>query len=155
MRKIKILFICHGNICRSPMAEFLLRDMTAKLNVTSNFHIASAATSAEEIGNPVYPPARRELHKHGIGCGGHAARRITPEDYSRWDYLVGMDRANLSSMRRMWNGDPQGKVHALLDFAGRPGQDVADPWYTGDFEATWRDVLSGCRGLLEQMGQGR
>ena len=149
---VKILFVCHGNICRSPMAEFVMKDLVKKAGLEDRFHIASAATSAEEIGNPVYPPDRRELHKHGIGCGGHAARRITPEDYGRWDYLVGMDRANLSSMRRMWNGDPQGKVHALLDFAGRPGQDVADPWYTGDFEATWRDVLSGCRGLLEQLG---
>ena len=145
---IKILFVCHGNICRSPMAEFVMKDLVKKAGAEARFEIASAATSTEEIGNLVYPPARRELAKHGIGCAGKTARRIQPEDYDHYDLLIGMDRANLSNMRRMWSGDPEGKVHALLDFAGRPGQDVADPWYTGDFEATWRDVLSGCEGLL-------
>lgn len=145
---VKILFVCHGNICRSPMAEFVMKDLVKKAGAETGFEIASAATSTEEIGNPVYPPARQELARHGIGCAGHAARRICPEDYDRYDYLIGMDRANLSNMRRLWNGDPKGKVRALLDFAGRPGQDVADPWYTGDFGTTWRDVLSGCRGLL-------
>ena len=144
----RLLFVCHGNICRSPMAEFVMKDLVKKAGAEARFEIASAATSAEEIGNPVYPPARRELAKHGIGCAGKTARRIQPEDYDHYDLLIGMDRANLSNMRRMWSGDPEGKVHALLDFAGRPGQDVADPWYTGDFEATWRDVLSGCEGLL-------
>ena len=145
---IRILFVCHGNICRSPMAEFVMKDLVKKAGAEARFEIASAATSTEEIGNLVYPPARRELAKHGIGCAGKTARRIQPEDYDHYDLLIGMDRANLSNMRRMWSGDPEGKVHALLDFAGRPGQDVADPWYTGDFEATWRDVLSGCEGLL-------
>ena len=144
----RLLFVCHGNICRSPMAEFVMKDLVKKAGAEARFEIASAATSTEEIGNLVYPPARRELAKHGIGCAGKTARRIQPEDYDHYDLLIGMDRANLSNMRRMWSGDPEGKVHALLDFAGRPGQDVADPWYTGDFEATWRDVLSGCEGLL-------
>lgn len=147
----RILFVCHGNICRSPMAEFVMKDLIKKAGLEKQFEIASAATSAEEIGNPVYPPARRELAKHGIGCAGHAARRICREDYDRYDYLIGMDRTNLSYMRRLWDGDPTGKVHALLDFAGRTGQDVADPWYTGDFAATWRDVCSGCQGLLIQL----
>ena len=133
------------------MAEFVMKDLVKKAGLEDRFVIASAATSSEEIGNPVYPPARRELARHGIGCAGHAARRIAPEDYDRWDWLIGMDRANLGNMRRLWGGDPAGKVHALLEFAGRPGQDVADPWYTGDFEATWRDVLSGCRGLLARL----
>ena len=147
----RILFVCHGNICRSPMAEFVMRDLVRKAGLEDRFRIASAATSGEEIGNPVYPPARRELAKHGIGCAGHAARRIRREDYDSWDYLIGMDRANLANMRRTWNGDPAGKVHALLEFAGRPGQEVADPWYTGDFESTWLDVVAGCRGLLERL----
>ena len=147
----RILFVCHGNICRSPMAEFVMKDLVRKAGLEERFHIASAATSDEEIGNGVYPPARRELAKHGIGCAGHAARRIRREDYDRWDYLIGMDRANLTNMRRTWNGDPAGKVHALLEFAGRPGQEVADPWYTGDFESTWLDVVAGCRGLLERL----
>ena len=151
----KILFVCYGNICRSPMAEFVMRDLVKKAGLENRFVIASAATSTEEIGNPVYPPARRELARHGIGCAGHAARRICREDYDRYDWLIGMDRANLSNMRRLWDGDPAEKVHALLEFAGRPGQDVADPWYTGDFEATWLDVLSGCRGLLALLEKSR
>ncbi len=151
----RILFVCHGNICRSPMAEFVMKDLVRAAGAADRFEIASAATSAEEIGNPVYPPARRELAKHGIGCAGHAARRIRREDYGRYDYLIGMDRANLTNMRRMWGGDPEGKVHALLEFAGRPDEDVADPWYTGDFEATWRDVLDGCRGLLARLEKER
>ena len=147
----KILFVCHGNICRSPMAEFVMKDLVKKAGAEACFEIASAATSSEEIGNPVYPPARRELARHGISCAGHAARRIVREDYARYDYLIGMDRANLSNMRRLWDGDPDKKVHALLEFAGRPGEDVADPWYTGDFEVTWRDVLSGCQGLAKKI----
>ena len=148
----RILFVCHGNICRSPMAEFIMKDLVKQRGVEERFEIASAATSAEEIGNPVYPPARRELEKHGIGCAGKTARRICREDYDRYDYLIGMDRANLTNMRRLWNGDPEGKVCGLLEFAGRPGEDVADPWYTGDFQTTWRDVLSGCQGLLASLG---
>ncbi len=151
----KILFVCHGNICRSPMAEFVMKNLVNAAGLADRFEIASAATSAEELGNPVYPSARRELARHGIGCAGHTARRICREDYNRYDYLVGMDRANLGNMRRVWNGDPEGKVHALLEFAGRGGEDVADPWYTGDFAATWRDVLDGCRGLLARLEKER
>ena len=144
---IKILFICHGNICRSPMAEFVMKDLVKKAGVEREFSIASAATSTEEIGCPVYPPARRKLAEHGIGCAGHAARQLTAADYDHWDYLVGMDVANLRNMRRICGGDPEGKISLLLDWADRSG-DVADPWYTGDFDATWRDVLAGCSGLL-------
>ena len=144
---IKVLFICHGNICRSPMAEFVMKELVRQAGREREFTIASAATSTEEIGNPVYPPARRKLAEHGIGCAGHASRQLTAADYGRWDYLIGMDRANLRNMRRICGGDPEGKLSLLLDWAGCPGE-VADPWYTGDFEATWRDVLEGCRALL-------
>ncbi len=147
----KILFVCHGNICRSPMAEFVMKDLVKKAGREAEFEIASAATSTEEIGNPVYPPARRELAAHGIGCAGHAARQLRRADYDHYDLLIGMDGANVRNMRRMCGGDPDGKIRLLLDFAGRPGQEVADPWYTGDFTATWRDVEAGCKGLLEQL----
>ena len=143
----RILFVCHGNICRSPMAEFVMKDLVKKAGLERDFSIASAATSTEEIGCPVYPPARRKLAEHGIGCAGHAARQLTAADYDHWDYLVGMDVANLRNMRRICGGDPEGKISLLLDWADRSG-DVADPWYTGDFDATWRDVLAGCSGLL-------
>ena len=145
---VKILFVCHGNICRSPMAEFVMKDLVEKAGLEKNFHIGSAATSTEEIGNPVYPPARRKLAEHGISCGGHAARQLTRSDYGAYDLLIGMDRANLRNMERICGGDPDGKIHLLLEYADRPGQEVADPWYTGDFEATWQDVLAGCTGLL-------
>ena len=145
-----ILFVCHGNICRSPMAEFVMKDLVKKAGLEHQFSIASAATSTEEIGTPVYPPARRKLAEHGIGCGGHAARQLRRDDYDRWDYLVGMDSANLRNMHRICGGDPEGKISLLLDWTGHPGS-VADPWYTGDFEATWQDVLAGCQALLEQI----
>ena len=145
---VKLLFVCHGNICRSPMAEFVMKDLVEKAGLQKNFHIGSAATSTEEIGNQVYPPARRKLAEHGISCGGHAARQLTRSDYGAYDLLIGMDRANLRNMERICGGDPDGKIHLLLEYADRPGQEVADPWYTGDFEATWQDVLAGCTGLL-------
>ncbi len=148
---IKILFVCHGNICRSPMAEFVMKDLVEKAGLGERFHIESAATSREEIGNPVYPPARRKLAEHGIGCEGHAARQITARDYQDFDLLIAMDSANLRNMRRFYGGDPAGKIHMLLDYAGRPGEEVADPWYTGDFQATWQDVSAGCAGLLKQL----
>ena len=147
---IKILFVCHGNICRSPMGEFILKDMVKKAGAGEYFQIASAATSTEEIGNPVYPPARRKLAEHGIGCSGKTSRRLVRADYDRYDLLIGMDQANLRNMQRICGGDPEGKIHLMLEYAGRSG-DVADPWYTGDFDAAWRDIEEGCRGLLEQL----
>ena len=147
---IKILFICHGNICRSPMGEFILKDLAAKAGLADRFHIESAATSTEEIGNPVYPPARRKLAQHGIDCAGKTARQLTAADYGRFDLLLSMDRANIRNMTRICGGDPQGKIHLLMEYTGHPGREVADPWYTGDFDATWDDVLAGCQGLLQQ-----
>ena len=148
-----ILFICLGNICRSPMAEFVMRDLVEKAELSARFSIASAATSREELGNPVYPPARRKLVEHGIACEGHAARQLTRADYEASDLLIGMDRSNLHDIERICGGDPEEKVHLLMEYAGRPGGEVADPWYTGDFEATWRDVLAGYRGLLDELVQ--
>ena len=145
----RILFICHGNICRSPMAEFVMKDLVKKAGLEAQFHIESAATSTEEIGNSVYPPARRKLAEHGIDCTGKTARQLTNSDYDNYDLLIGMDRANLRNMHRICGGDYAGKMHLLMDYIDRPG-DVADPWYTDDFETTWRDVLAGCRGLLEK-----
>ena len=149
----KILFICHGNICRSPMAEYVMKDLVKQAGLESQFHIESAATSREEIGNPIYPPARRKLAEHGISCDGHAARQLTNRDYEDYDLLIGMDRANLRDMYRICGGDFADKMHLLLDYTDRPGQEVADPWYTDNFEATWRDVLEGCRGLLRSAGK--
>lgn len=143
----RILFVCHGNICRSPMAEFVMKDLVKQAGLEDRFQIASAATSTEEIGNPVYPPARRKLAEHGISCAGKTARQLIRADYAQYDLLTGMDRANIRNMNRICGGDPDGKIKLLLDFTDRPG-DVADPWYTGDFDATWRDVLAGCQGLL-------
>ncbi|MCR5644728.1 MAG: low molecular weight phosphotyrosine protein phosphatase [Prevotella sp.] len=143
----RILFVCHGNICRSPMAEFVMKDLVKKEGLEDSFVIESAATSTEEIGNKVYPPAQRKLAEHGIVCHGKTARQMTRSDYHRYDLLIGMDSWNIRNMQRICGGDPEGKMAKLLDFTSRPG-DVADPWYTGDFEATWRDVLEGCQGLL-------
>jgi len=145
-----ILFVCHGNICRSPMAEFVMKDLVRKAGREAEFHIESAATSTEEIGNSVYPPARNELAEHGISCQGKTARQMTREDYQRFDLLIGMDRWNIKNMEDICEGDDEGKIHMMLDYTSRPG-DVADPWYTGNFEATWRDVLEGCRGLLRTL----
>ena len=141
----KILFVCHGNICRSPMAEYVMKYLVEQAQLTDQFLIESAATSTEEIGNPVYPPARRKLAEHGISCNGHAARQMTRADYQRYDLLIGMDSANLRNMTRIAGGDPKGKIRPLLY-----DKDVADPWYTGNFEATWQDVLRGCQALLEE-----
>ena len=149
-----ILFICHGNICRSPMAEFVMKDLVKKAGLSSQFRIESAATSREEIGNPVYPPARCKLAEHGISCAGHAARQLTRQDYADYDFLVGMDSANLQDMYRICGGDYAGKMSLLMDHTTRPGN-VADPWYTEDFESTWRDVLEGCQGLLRELLQER
>ncbi len=148
--KTRILFVCHGNICRSPMAEFIMKKLVADAGVGDKFEIASAATSSEEIGNSVYPPARRMLASHGIGCEGKTARQMTAADYGRYDLLIGMDNRNIRNMQRLCGGDPEGKMHLLLDYAKRHGE-VADPWYTGNFDATWRDCLEGCTGLLDSL----
>ena len=140
--------MCHGNICRSPMAEFVMKELVRKAGIEDDFDIESAATSTEEIGNSVYPPARRKLAEHGISCAGKTARQMTRQDYEEFDLLVGMDRWNIRNMRSICGGDPLGKIVMLMDYTSRPG-DVADPWYTEDFEATWQDVLEGCQGLLE------
>ena len=147
---IKILFLCHGNICRSPMAEYVMKDLVREADMEDRFFIASAATSAEELGNPVYPPAKRMLRAHGISCDGKTARRMTRADYNEYDLLIGMDHANIRNMTRIAGGDPENKIHLLLDYAGRH-EEVADPWYTGDFQATWDDVAEGCAALLETL----
>ena len=149
---IKVLFVCHGNICRSPMAEFVLKDMVKKKGMSDSFFIASAATSTEEIwggrGKPVYPAARKELARHGLSCDGKYAVQLKREDYNKYDYLIGMDTANIRNMGRMCGGDPDGKIYKLMTFAGSD-RDVADPWYTGDFRTTYNDVVEGCGGFLE------
>lgn len=147
---VKILFVCHGNICRSPMAEFIMKDLAAKAGRGHEFEIASAATSTEEIGNSVYPPARRKLAEHGIRCDGKTSRQLTRSDYDYYDLLIGMDSYNIRNMQRMCGGDPEGKIHMLMEYTERFG-DVADPWYTGNFDATWRDCMEGCQALLEQL----
>lgn len=144
---IKILFVCHGNICRSPMAEFVMKKLVREAGLDKEFEIASAATSREELGNPVYPPARRKLAEHGISCSGKTARQMTAADYSRYDYIPIMDRNNRRNIMRIIGSDPEGKVRLLMDYTGHP-RDVADPWYTGDFETTWQDIAEGCAALL-------
>lgn len=141
---VKILFVCHGNICRSPMAEFIMKDLVAKAGRGSDFEIASAAVSREELGNPVYPPARRELQKHGISCQGHAAHQITEAELAYYDQIYYMDASNARYLRRLF-GDSAAKCSPLLS------RDVADPWYTGDFTATWNDIVAGCRRILEEL----
>ncbi len=143
----KILFVCLGNICRSPMAEFVMKDIVEKAGLKHEFEIASAATSTYEIGNPVYPPARQKLAEYGIGCEGKTARQITKKDYDYYDYIVAMDKSNVSNLKKMLGEDPDRKISLLMDYTSRPA-DVADPWYTGDFQATWDDVNEGCNELL-------
>ncbi len=145
---IKILFVCHGNICRSPMAEFVLKDMVKKAGLADQFEIASAATSTEEIGNPVHRGTREKLRQVGISVVGKTAVQLKKSDYGKYDYLIGMDEWNMRNMLRMLDGDPEGKIHKLLAFSGS-GRDVADPWYTGDFETTYQDVTAGCEGLMD------
>ncbi len=144
---IHLLFVCLGNICRSPMAEFVMRDLVAQEGLSHAITVSSAATSNEECGNPVYPPVRKLLRSHGIACDGHAARQLKAQDYDQFDLLIGMEHRNLENMQRICGGDSQQKMHRLLDFTQRPG-DVADPYYTLDYESTWRDVNEGCRALL-------
>lgn len=144
---VKILFICHGNICRSPMGEFIMKDLVQRSGVAGEFSIASAATSTEEIGNPVYPPARRELQKHGISCEGKRARQITRQDLREYDYIYYMDENNARWLRRMFGAEAS-KCRKLLN------RDVADPWYTGDFSQTWDDLVEGCGNILEEVFHG-
>ena len=141
---VKVLFVCHGNICRSPMAEYVMKDLVKKAGREAEFHIASAAVSREEIGNPVYPPARRELNKHGIRCDSHAAHQITRAELESYDRIYYMDRSNARYLQRLFGGDAA-KCRPLLS------RDVADPWYTGDFTATWNDVVEGCTAILEEL----
>ena len=143
-----ILFVCHGNICRSPMAEFVMKHLVAEAGLEHEFEIASAATSAEEISNGVYPPARRKLAEHGIRCDGHSARQITKHDYSYYDLIIGMDHYNMRNMLLAFGGDDECKLHLLMDYTNRPG-DVADPWYTGNFEITYNDIVEGCEGFIK------
>ena len=149
--KQRILFVCHGNICRSPMAELLFKDMVKREGLSDEFEIASAATSSEELGNPVYPPARQKLREHGIDSAGKTAHRITVKDYGHFDLIIGMDSANMHAMQRLFGGDPENKLRLLLHYAGRPGESVADPWYTDDFDAAWNDIYDGCWGLLSAL----
>ena len=144
----KILFVCHGNICRSPMAEFVMNDLLQRAGLSGCAQVASAAVSAEELGNPVYPPARRKLAEHGIRCDGKTARLLQAADYQTYDLLIGMDRRNLEAMRRICGSDPDHILCLLLDFTAQP-RDVADPWYTRDFEQTWLDITAGCTALLQ------
>jgi len=153
---IKILFVCHGNICRSPMAEFIMKDLVEREGLSDQFLIESAATSSEEVwngvGNPVYPPARAELSKHGISCKGKRARVLVRDDYGRYDYLIGMESVNMRNMKRILGGDPEGKLSKMLDYTSRGG-DIDDPWYTGDFAGVYRQISSGCKGLLDHLNE--
>ena len=148
---IRVLFVCLGNICRSPMAEFIMKSIVSERSLSDRFYIASAATSTEEIwngvGNPVYPPAKLELAKHGISCEGKRAVQITKADYGKYDYILGMEERNIRNILRIVGKDPEHKVKLLLDYSDHP-RDIADPWYTGNFESTYRDVVEGCEGFL-------
>ena len=161
MRKISVLFVCHGNICRSTMAEFIMKDIVSRQGLYEHFHIESSATHTDEIwngvGSPVYPPARAKLREHGIGTDENElgvsqkrARLASRADYDKFDYIIGMDNANIRDLKRLFGGDPDKKVFKMLEFAGREG-DVADPWYTGNFDATWDDCIEGCHGLFRQI----
>ena len=145
-----ILFVCHGNICRSPMAEFIMKDLVKKAGLRDRYEIASAATSWEELGSPVYPPARRELALHGISYQGKTARQVTRKDYETYDALLCMDHSNVRNLLRIIGSDPQGKVHLLMDYTDTPGE-VSDPWYTGDFSRAYADIEKGCRGYLASL----
>ena len=143
---IKVLFICHGNICRSPMAEFVMRALAEKAGAADRIEVASAATSPEELGNPVYPPARKKLAAHGIACDGKHAVQMKRSDYAKYDHIFYMDAWNLRNILRITGGDPDGKLHPLLET-----RDIADPWYTGDFDRAYDDILEGCKSWLPRL----
>ena len=152
----RILFVCHGNICRSPMADFVFKRLVRRAGLEDAFEVASAATSDEEVGNPVYPLAKRTLAEHGIGCPGKTARQLTPDDYDRYDMLIGMDGANLRNMELLFGGDPEGKLSLLLDHTPESdtkhhGRDVSDPWYTRKFNIAWDDISTGCAALFDKL----
>ena len=150
----RLLMVCHGNICRSTMAEFVMQDLIARRGLQDRLAVDSAATSREEIGNPPHRGTRQVLRKHGVPCGDHRARQMTRDDYERYDLMIGMDRANVSNMCRCWNGDPLGKVHKLLEYTGS-AQDVSDPWYSGDFDTAYDDISRGCSALMTFMLKDR
>lgn len=146
---IKIMFVCHGNICRSPLAEFVMKDLVKKRGLSDGFRIASGATSGEEIGNPVYPPVRDLMRRHSIPFENRAATKLQPGDYEKYDLFLVMDENNLCNIRRIFPDDPQGKIHKLLSFGGQ-GEDIADPWYYGNFETVYRQIVKGCTALLDR-----
>ena len=147
----KILFVCHGNICRSPMAEYVMKYLVSEKGLEKEYYIESAATTTEEIGNDIYPPAKRKLTEMKVPFSRHAARQMTRSDYSRYDYIIGMDDENLDDMRRICSGDPDKKISLLLDWTKRKGSNVADPWYTGNFDITYDDILEGCTALIASL----
>lgn len=147
---MKIMFVCHGNICRSPMAEFIMKKLVSDAGYADEFHIVSSATSTEELGNSVYPPAKSELAKHGIGCADKTAVQLKKSDYDKYDYFIGMDTANIRNMNRIFGRDKDGKIYKLLTFAGR-GDDVSDPWYSRDFGKAYADIEEGCKGLFNYL----
>lgn len=147
---IKIIFICHGNICRSPMAEFVFRDMVKKRGLADQFHIASAATSSEELGNPVHRGTKNKLKQYGISTAGKYATQLKKKDYREYDYILGMEYRNIRNINRIVGSDPEHKVSMLLDFTEHP-RDIADPWYTGNFDKTYDDILEGCEGFLNYL----
>ena len=150
----KIVFVCHGNICRSPTAQYLLEHLVSQAGRKEEFFIDSAATSDDEIGNPIYPPSRRKLQAEGIPVGNHRATRLTRQDYDRFALIIGMDQQNRQNILRIVGGDPQGKVHLLLDYTPHPAS-IADPWFTGDFDLAYDEILRGCQGLLASLTEGR
>ncbi len=147
---LKIMFVCHGNICRSPMAEFIMKKLVREKGLEDKFTISSSATSTEEIGNPVYPPAKAELGSHGISCEGKRAVQLKKSDYDKYDIFIGMDSANIRNMHRIFGSDSDKKISKLMDYTDRSG-DVADPWYSGNFVITYNDILEGCTSLLEKL----
>ena len=147
---VSILFVCHGNICRSPMAEFLMKDLVEKKKLSTLFHVESAACHTDALGCRPHRGTRAKLNEVGISTEGKFARLIRKDDYEKFDYVIAMDEYNLFDLKHVFGGDPEGKIRMLLDYTERPGE-VADPWYSGDFETTWRDVYAGCKGLLEEI----